>query len=270
MARENCGRENGVSGKVYIVGAGPGDPELLTLRAARILGRAGVVLHDALVSAEVLGLAARDAVRIDVGKRCGQKLLTQEDINALLIAYARSYEVVVRLKGGDPAIFGRTGEEITALRDAGVQFEIVPGITASIAAAAAAGISLTDRRRASQVLLMTMHRGAGGADFRLDGVSTDTTIAIYMPGPDYALVAERLREAGWPGDMPCAIVSNVSRENQKIRATQLGRLAEEEALAAPALILVGRVVAGDADAFAAGWVEAVMAERLGWRSGAAE
>lgn len=234
-----------MSGKVYLVGGGPGDPELLTIKAHKILGRANVVLHDALVSPGVLAMISPDAERIDVGKRCGAKLLTQEEINALLVSYARSREVVVRLKGGDPSIFGRAGEEITALREAGVDFEIVPGITAPTAAAAAAGISLTDRRIASQVLFTTMHRGAGSACVRWDGVPSATTVVIYMPGPDYGFVAQQLRDAGWPEDIPCAIVSNASRENQQVRATRLGRLAEEAALPAPALIIVGRVLEGD-------------------------
>src|ERR1700681_3263284 len=138
-------------GKVYLVGAGPGDPELFTLRAARLLERATIVLHDSLVSREVLQRIAPKAEIIDVGKRCGQKLLSQEEINALLVSYAASHERVIRLKGGDPLIFGRAGEEIEALRQAGVDFEIVPGITAALGAAAEAGISLTDRRAASQV-----------------------------------------------------------------------------------------------------------------------
>ena len=135
-----------MKGKVYLVGGGPGDPELLTLKAAKILARAEIVLHDALVSREVLALVAAGAELVDVGKRCGRKLLTQEEINALLVSYAQSHQVVVRLKGGDPLLFGRAGEEIAALRQAGVACEIVPGITAGFGAAAAAGFSLTDRR----------------------------------------------------------------------------------------------------------------------------
>src|SRR5713101_10130477 len=133
-------------GKVYLVGAGPGDPELLTVKAARLLARAGIVFHDSLVSGEILRLISRDAEVIDVGKRCGHKLLTQEEINSLLVSYARKREIVVRLKGGDPSIFGRAAEEIESLRKAGIEYEIVPGITAALGAAAAAGISLTDRR----------------------------------------------------------------------------------------------------------------------------
>src|SRR5580658_1582110 len=186
--------ERGVSGKVYLVGARTVEPELLTLKALKVLGRASVVLHDALVSAEVLALIGPDAERIDVGKRCGRKLLTQDEINALLISYAKSHEVVVRLKGGDTSFFGRAGEEIAALREAGVEFEIIPGVTAAAGAAAAMGISLTDRRIASQVLFTSIHRGATNRSIQWGGISSETTVVIYMPGPDYAYVAQQLRD----------------------------------------------------------------------------
>src|SRR5246127_2058843 len=149
-------------GKVYLVGAGPGDPDLLTVKAARLLARAGIVFRDSLVSREVLGLIARDAEVIDVGKRCGRKLLTQEEINSVLVSAAAKHEVVIRLKGGDPLVFGRAAEEIEALRKAAIEFEIVPGITAALGAAAAAGISLTDRRAASQIVISTFFRGKEG------------------------------------------------------------------------------------------------------------
>jgi len=232
-----------MKGKVYLVGGGPGDPELLTLKAARVLGRAEIVLHDALVSREVLALAAAGAELIDVGKRCGKKLLTQEEINALMVSYAQSHEVVVRLKGGDPLLFGRAGEEITALREAGVEFEIVPGITAGFGAAAAAGFSLTDRRVASQVLFTTIQRDTDNRSIQWGGISSTTTLVLYMPGTDYARVMQQLRDAGWPDDMPCAIVSHASRKDQAIRSTVLARLADEATLPAPAIMVVGRVVA---------------------------
>ena len=160
-----------MKGKVYLVGGGPGDPELLTLKAARILGRADIVLHDALVSREVLELVAADAELVDVGKRCGTKLLTQEEINTLMVSYAKSHKVVVRLKGGDPLLFGRAGEELAALRLAGIEFEIVPGITAGFGAAAAAGFSLTDRRVASQVLFTTIQRDTENRSIQWGGIS---------------------------------------------------------------------------------------------------
>lgn len=236
-----------MKGKVYLVGGGPGDPELLTVKATKILSRANIVLHDALVSPEVLALIVPTAERIDVGKRAGRKLLTQDEINALLVAYAQSHEIVVRLKGGDPVIFGRVGEEISALREAGVEFEIIPGITAGIAAAAATGISLTDRRFASQVLFTTMQRDTRNRVIQWAGISSTTTLVIYMPGPDYGHVAEQLRDAGWPLDMPCAIISNASGPNQAIRSTRLADLTVEATFAAPAVIVVGRVASQAAE-----------------------
>ena len=228
-------------GTVYLVGAGPGDPELLTLRAARLLRSAEVVLHDSLVSREVLEQISPAAKIIDVGKRAGQKLLTQEEINALLISYAQDHDVVVRLKGGDPGIFGRGGEEIEALRRGNVPFEIVPGITAATAAAAAAKISLTDRRVASQVLLTTFSRGIDGSVMNWGCVTSTTTLVLYMPGPDYGEVSARLREGGLPADLPCAVISSATQGNQKIRWSTISRLATEEKLPAPALLVVGRV-----------------------------
>jgi uroporphyrin-III C-methyltransferase len=228
-------------GKAYLVGAGPGDPELLTVKAARLLARASIVLHDSLVSREVLRLIRPDAEVIDVGKRCGHKLLTQEEINSLLVSAAAKHEVVIRLKGGDPLVFGRAGEEMEALRNARVDFEIVPGITAALGAAAVAGISLTDRRAASQIIISTFSRGTEGASMDWGAVTSTTTLALYMPGPDYAEVAHRLRDGGLPEDLPCVIVSNATGAEQQIRWTNLAKLASEQKLPAPALMIVGRV-----------------------------
>jgi uroporphyrin-III C-methyltransferase len=228
-------------GKVYLVGAGPGDPELLTVKAAQLLAQVDIVFHDSLVSGEILRLVARDAEVIDVGKRCGKKLLTQDEINSLLVSAAATHEVVIRLKGGDPLIFGRAGEEIEALRNAGVDFEVVPGVTAALGAAAALGISLTDRRAASQVVISTFSRRTEGAPMDFSAITSTTTLALYMPGPDYAKVAHRLREGGLPDDMPCVIVSNATGAEQQIRWTTVARLTYEEKLPAPALMIVGRV-----------------------------
>ena len=172
-------------GKVFLLGAGPGDPELLTLKAARLLSRANVVLHDSLVSEEILRLIPAGAEKIDVGKRAGFKLLTQDEINSLLVAAAKDHRIVVRLKGGDPLLFGRAAEEIRALQVAGVEMEIVPGISAAFGAAAAARLSLTDRRVASHVLFTTYSR----SDSRTlpgIGLTSETTVVVYMPGPDYS------------------------------------------------------------------------------------
>ena len=228
-------------GKVYLIGAGPGDPELLTLKAARLLAEANVVLHDSLVSPEVLQRISPRAEIVDVGKRAGAKLLTQDEINSLLVAYAADHEVVVRLKGGDPLIFGRAGEEIEALRSARVEFEIVPGITAALGAAAAAGIALTDRRIASQLLFTTFSRDADHQDVAWSAIGNATTLAVYMPGRDYGAVATRLLDAGLSGDTPCVIVSQASSAHQQVTWSQVADLFEAQHLPAPALLIVGRV-----------------------------
>jgi uroporphyrin-III C-methyltransferase len=246
-------------GKVYLIGAGPGDPELLTIKAARLLERATIVLHDSLVSGEVLALIPASAQIVDVGKRAGQKLLTQDEINSLLVSYAGSHDVVIRLKGGDPTLFGRAGEEIAALRDAQVPFEIVPGITAALGAASAAKISLTDRRAASQLVITTYSRGdeAANADpfavtpsLNWAAISSNTTLVLYMPGADYAEVSRRLLAAGQPESLTCVIVSNATRPNQQIRHTTVAALAAVEKLPAPALLIVGRVTAAQIDELA--------------------
>src|SRR5215467_9564544 len=176
-----------MAGKVYIVGAGPGAADLLTLRAAALLRAATIVLHDDLVPMEILELCPASAQVVNVGKRCGRHSRSQEQINALMIWHARETDAqtIVRLKSGDPAVFGRLGEEMDALRRAGIEFEIVPGVTAASAAAASARITLTDRRAASALMIVTAHNirkeklRAGGLD------PQRTSFAVYMPGPDY-------------------------------------------------------------------------------------
>ncbi len=228
-------------GKVFLVGAGPGDPELLTLRAARLLGQANIVLHDALVTSEILAMISPAAKIIDIGKRCGRKLLTQAEINSLLISCATTVEVVVRLKGGDPSILGRAGEEIEALAEAGIAFEIVPGITSALAGAAAAGISLTDRRCASSVVFTTAHRGEGADAVEWDKlVSSNSTLAVYMPGSDYRRLSEQLREAGIEPRTPCVVISGIGRPNQQMLWTDIDRLASRDHLPSPAIVIVGR------------------------------
>ncbi|HVM76138.1 MAG TPA: uroporphyrinogen-III C-methyltransferase [Candidatus Saccharimonadales bacterium] len=234
-------------GHVYLIGAGPGDPELLTVKALRKLRGANVVLHDSLVSPEILALIPETAERIDVGKRAGFRLLTQDDINALLIDAARKHEVVVRLKCGDPLLFGRAAEEIHALRQHGLSVDVVPGISAGFASAAAAGISLTDRRVASRVLFTTFSRSA---DARLSSgvdLSPDTTVVVYMPGPDYAEVSRWLLDANLVPDTPVLVVSKASQLNESRRTTTIAALANLPPLPAPALLIVGRVVAQSAD-----------------------
>jgi uroporphyrin-III C-methyltransferase len=245
-----------MSAKVYLVGAGPGDPELLTLKAARLLAHADVVLHDGLVSAGVLRMISPAAEIINVGKRAGHKLLTQEEINALLVSYGRTRATVVRLKGGDPSIFGRAGEEIESLRAAGIEYEIVPGISAALGAAAAAGISLTDRRVASQILLTTFSRGNNSSAMDWGCVTSTTTLVLFMPGADYAEVSERLLEGGLPAELPCVIVSQATGSQQQVRWSSVAGLASEEKLPAPALLIVGRVASREiAEISAAYWGE---------------
>ena len=233
------------NGKVYLVGAGPGDPELLTLKAFKLLAEAEVVLYDSLVSREVLALISGEALLVDVGKRAGKKLLTQDEINRLLVNYAKQGKLVIRLKGGDPLLFGRAGEEIEALRRAAIEFEIVPGITAAIGAAASAKMSLTDRRVASQVLFTTFSRGETGNWLNWAAITPETTIAIYMPGTHYGEVAERLIENGISAETPCVIVSHATRAEQRVRCSNLMALSDGDQLPAPSLLLVGRVAARD-------------------------
>jgi uroporphyrin-III C-methyltransferase len=239
-------------GRVYLVGAGPGDPELLTLKALRILRMADLVLHDDLVPPSILNLVPPDAELVNAGKRCGRKLVSQAEINARMIAGARRGFTVVRLKGGDPSIFGRSGEEIEALREADVEFDIVPGVTAACAAAAAAGISLTHRDLASSVVILTGHRASGqpasgtnrtgrtalgSASCNLAG----KTVVIYMPGPDYVSLQAELQAAGVQSDTPCLLVSAASREASRMHETVAAKLAEVPPLPAPSILIVGDV-----------------------------
>jgi len=233
-----------VNGKVYLVGAGPGDPELLTLKAHRLLRRADAVLHDDLVSPQILSLAQENALRYDVGKRCGQKSTRQEAIHFLMIELARQGLNVVRLKGGDPMIFGRAGEEIRALREAGIEFEIVPGVTSALAAAAAAEISLTMRDTASSLLIMTGHF-AEMHDRPLPDLrallASGTTIALYMPGTDARETVNRLAAAGVARHTPCALVARASTASQQITITTVKELEQSKMQTKPAILIVGDV-----------------------------
>jgi uroporphyrin-III C-methyltransferase len=232
-----------MSGKVYIVGAGPGAADLLTLRAAALLRAATIVLHDDLVPAEILELCPGSAQIINVGKRCGRHGRSQEQINALMVWHAREpqAQTIVRLKSGDPAVFGRLGEELDALRRAGIEFEIVPGITAAAAAASAAGITLTDRNAASSLVVTTAHN-VRGEKMHLTGFDPrHTTFAVYMPGPDYERTARELMESGVDAGTPCAVISNAGRSNQEVRRLSLAKLLTLRGIVAPALLLVGEV-----------------------------
>jgi uroporphyrin-III C-methyltransferase len=240
-------------GVVYLVGAGPGDPELLTVRALRLLETADVVFHDDLVPEEVLALVHRHALITSVGKRCGRPRITQAGIHALLIASARAGQSVVRLKSGDPLVFGRAGEEIAALRGAGISFEVVPGVTAALAAGAALGLPLTDRKSASKLIFVTGHHADGkdSAPVWSGALPEDATLVVYMPGRDMGRIARELREAGVGGDVACAAVSHAATARQSWVASRLDELGELRCGAAPVLLLVGRameaLVRGDAD-----------------------
>jgi uroporphyrin-III C-methyltransferase/precorrin-2 dehydrogenase/sirohydrochlorin ferrochelatase len=244
----------GASGKVYFLGAGPGDPELLTRKAWKVLESADVVLHDALVPQEVVGLARAGAEIVDVGKRCGKKSITQDEIHAQLIAHARAGRSVVRLQGGDPLVFGRAGEEMAALRGAGIEFEIVPGVTAASAAAAAAQVSLTNRRLASKLIFLSAHgcKGKFVADWK-SVAAPDATLAIYMPGGQYEQIARELLEAGLAGSTSCVIVSQASTPQQLVLRLDLASLADLPEPAAPALLLVGEVTREEAAEATTGW-----------------
>jgi len=232
-----------MKGKVYLVGAGPGDPELLTLKATRLLKSADVVLHDELVGAEILRLAPAHAQIYNVGKRCRNVHTSQEEINAFMVALARSGQQVVRLKGGDPSIFGRLGEELAALREGGIEFEVVPGISAGLAAASVAQTSLTHRGISHAVAFVTGHRASASDVTNWNALAASgATLVIYMPGREYGEVASKLIAAGTDGDTPCAIVSRATTTAERVFRTVVSRLGEAPQLSAPSLLIVGKVL----------------------------
>jgi len=250
------GDDAAAPGKIWFIGAGPGDPGLLTRKAWQLLQSADVVLHDALVSPEILHEVGPYVRLIDAGKRCGKHSATQQQIHEELIAHSHAGSKVVRLQGGDPLVFGRAGEEMAALRDAGIEFEVVPGVTSASAAAAAAQISLTDRKRASNLVFLSAHRCQG--DFAADWASLarpDSTLAIYMPGGNYDRIARELLDVGLPPATPCVIVSQASTPRQLILRLDLCSLAETPEPPAPALLLVGEVTRAEAIEAAAAWGE---------------
>jgi uroporphyrin-III C-methyltransferase len=230
-----------MTGVVYLVGAGPGAPDLLTLRAARLLERAHIVFHDALVHPGTIALARR-AEKIAVGKRCGKHSTAQRFINKRLVDAAATHSVVVRLKGGDPMLFGRAQEEIAALEAAGIAYEIVPGVTAALAASAELGISLTQRGAVRTVTFVTPRVGAGeDASNWVASVLAADTAAIYMGAGQAQAITDALSAAGMPGATPVAIVENASLAHARAQFTTLARLPEIEAqsFTGPTLILLG-------------------------------
>ena len=234
-------------GSVLLVGAGPGDPGLLTLRALRALNRADVILHDSLVSEAVLALARRDAERIDVGKRCGGRHTQQEQIHQLLLEQAQAGRLVVRLKGGDPFVFGRGGEEMEFLRQHGIGCEIVPGVTAAVACAAYAGIPLTHRDHARTVHLLTGHGKESMDAMDWPALAQDhQTMAIYMGVARLEEFTQRLLEHGRRPDTPFAIIENGTLPQQRVISGVLHELparAKEHAIHPPALLIIGEVAA---------------------------
>jgi uroporphyrin-III C-methyltransferase / precorrin-2 dehydrogenase / sirohydrochlorin ferrochelatase len=227
--------------KVFLVGAGPGDPDLLTVKALRLIQSADVILHDDLVTQPILDLASPSAQIINVGKRCGTKSITQEEIHALMIDHAHAQRSVVRLKSGDPLIYGRAAEEIAALTSAEIPFEIVPGITAAFAAAAAVGCSLTSRNAASNVIFSTGHHAQSHNHAPLPE-QQDATRVVYMPGRDLSLLALEWLQEGLPPEFPCAIVSRAGHPDQQIRCTTLAALGDAEPVPAPSLLIAGWAV----------------------------
>ncbi len=233
-------------GEVYLVGAGPGDPDLLTFRALRLLQMADVVVYDRLVAPPILDLARREAERIYVGKERDNHALSQENINQLLVRLAKEGKRVVRLKGGDPFIFGRGGEEIATLMENGVAFQVVPGITAASGCATYSGIPLTHRDYAQSVVFATGHLQDGTVDLNWKALAhPNQTIVFYMGLHGVGVVSAQLIAHGLPADTPVALVQQGTTQNQRVVVTSLDRLeatVRDEALKPPTIIIVGKVV----------------------------
>lgn len=227
-------------GKVYLIGAGPGAADLITVRGANLLAKADVVLYDALVTTEMLDLCPQ-ALKISVGKRSGQRSAAQEHINEQLVECAAKYALVVRLKGGDPMLFGRADEELNALESADIEYEIVPGITTALAAAASVRQPLTKRGIARSVALFTSSTAPGE--------STDTripecdTLVQYMGGREAMLTAQRMLAANFPGDLPVIIIENCSRPDECSKALSLNELSQGlPASTGPVLVMMGEAM----------------------------
>ena len=236
------------TGTVYLVGAGPGDPELLTLRAARLIGAAQLIVHDGLVDPAILALARSDARLVSVAKQRSKHTLPQDQINAFLVREARAGRDVVRLKGGDPFIFGRGGEEMEDCHAAGVPVEIVPGISAANGAAAAARIALTHRDSAS-IVSFVAGQCKGLKEQNWAGLAgPGRTLVIYMGVKTAPQIAEKLMEDGLTPDMPIAVIENAARPEMRVLRgvlAALPELVEREAVISPALIIIGEVTARD-------------------------
>jgi uroporphyrinogen III methyltransferase/synthase len=236
-------------GMVYLVGAGPGDPELLTLKARRLLGEADTVVYDHLIAPELLEWTRTGCERIFVGKKGGGFCEPQGEIDRLLVRLGRAGRTVVRLKGGDPFIFGRGGEEAVALVEAGVPFEVVPGVTAALAAAAYAGIPLTHRAHSSAVVFLTGHEDpakAGSSVVWEDYARLGATLCIYMGMKNLPSIVQRLVAGGLDPSTPAALIQSATTGEHRQKLAPLGALAEAAAadgFAAPALVIIGEVAA---------------------------
>jgi uroporphyrin-III C-methyltransferase len=232
-------------GRVYLAGAGPGDPNLLTLRVVRLLETADLILPDDLVSTEILAMSHAGAEIIPVGKRCGQPRITQAEIHVLMLEAAQAGRSVLRLKSGDPLVFGRAGEEIAALQAAGISFEVVPGITAAFAAAARLKTPLTDRCAASKLIIATAHHAAGKLELMpkwSGGLAQDATLVIYMPGRKFRALADDLIASGVAADTPCVAISNATTPEEKIHTTTLAGLEDADVGPAPVVLLIGHAI----------------------------
>ncbi|KAF0809195.1 siroheme synthase [Alcanivorax sp. S71-1-4] len=235
-------------GHVWLVGAGPGDPELITVRALRLLQQADVVVYDRLVAPALLAHCRRGARRLYVGKRSGAHSVPQQDINALLVREAQAGRCVVRLKGGDPFVFGRGGEEMLALQAAGVPVSVVPGISAAHGCAAATGIPLTHRDLADGVTFITAHRrdGAAGTDWAALAAQPSRTLVCYMGLSELARISEQLIAHGLPASTPAALICHGTTAAQRAvrcRLDTLDETAQRAAMASPCLLIIGQVVA---------------------------
>ncbi len=234
------------AGEVWLIGCGPGNPELLTLKAQRLLQQADVLLYDRLVDERILDLARREAERVYVGKHAGDHALSQEEINALMIERAHAGQKVARLKGGDVYVFGRGGEEAEALVEAGIPFTVVPGITTATAVSAQYGMPLTHRDRAQAVTLITGHSREGGLPYNWGALAQPNhTLVIYMGLKNLPMIRDRLLANGMAPDTPVALIENGTRPNARVLITDLEKCVDtrdEHALKPPTLIIVGRVV----------------------------
>jgi uroporphyrin-III C-methyltransferase len=230
-------------GFVSLVGAGPGDPELITVKGLRRLRAADVVIYDALANEALLRECRTDAELIYAGKRAGQHYRSQDEINALLVEKARAGLQVVRLKGGDPLIFGRVGEEIAALRKANIEFEIVPGITAALGAASSLQLPLTHRQSSHALVFLAGHSASGADPTNWHAlVSLGATVVIYMPVHQYSEIARKLRTAGLADETPCAIISRATTSDEQVFSTDVKSLDDAPRLPAPTLLVVGEVL----------------------------